>query len=265
MGCAIGSLLASVDLHHARDIQRVHSREGIRCNQHDTRVCVDFLLQIAQLDGLEHCMLSVWLDGFPLGAAVCVPAGSFKWDRLVKSSLASSMAGFISGGRLGSLPVCTADRVVSIVFFCVVHCQRLLYNVPAAVCRLPAAICSLLSALCRLHSAIAYLAILQLEDELDLVALNLLVDKLRGHPAVGRVGLPGPGAIFVDVCHVGRRVPRPLSLCGSASQGPRVPASGSGRRPSSRMSVRPLVVRCSACKFAAFTADDAWLGGMCAC
>lgn len=61
MRCAIGSLLAGIDLHHAGDIERVDSREGICCNQHDTRVCVDLLLQVAQLDGLEHCALLVCL------------------------------------------------------------------------------------------------------------------------------------------------------------------------------------------------------------
>jgi len=52
-----------------------------------------------------------------------IPAGSLRWDKLVKSSLASSMAGFISGGKLGSLPVWMARRVVSTVFFCAVHRQ----------------------------------------------------------------------------------------------------------------------------------------------
>jgi hypothetical protein len=54
-----------------------------------------------------------------------------------------------------------------------------------------------------------YLAILKLEHQLHLVALDLLLDDLRGDPAVGGVGLPCPGAVLVDVCHVGGRVPRP--------------------------------------------------------
>ncbi len=33
-----------------------------------------------------------------------IPAGSLRCDRLVKSSLASSMVGFINGGNCGSLP-----------------------------------------------------------------------------------------------------------------------------------------------------------------
>ena len=56
----------------------------------------------------------------------------------------------------------------------------------------------------------AYLAILELEDQLHLVALDLLVDDLGGDPAVGGVWLPCPGAVLVDVCHVGGRVPLPL-------------------------------------------------------
>jgi hypothetical protein len=56
----------------------------------------------------------------------------------------------------------------------------------------------------------AYLAILKLEDQLHLVALNLLLNHLGGDPAVGDVWLPCPGAVLVDVCHGGGRVPHPL-------------------------------------------------------
>jgi hypothetical protein len=56
----------------------------------------------------------------------------------------------------------------------------------------------------------AYLAILKLEDQLHLVALDLLLDDLGGDPAVGDVWLPCPGAVLVDVCHGSGRVPRPL-------------------------------------------------------
>lgn len=55
-----------------------------------------------------------------MGVWVCIPAGSLRWDKFVKSSLASSMAGFISGGRLASLPVWIADNVVSTVLLCAV-------------------------------------------------------------------------------------------------------------------------------------------------
>lgn len=46
------------------------------------------------------------------------PAGSFKCDRLVRSSLASSIAGFISGGRLGLLSSRSSAWVVSSVLDC---------------------------------------------------------------------------------------------------------------------------------------------------
>lgn len=52
-----------------------------------------------------------------------VPAGSLRCDKLVKSSLASSMAGFINGGSLSSLPVWMASRVVSTVLVCTIHDQ----------------------------------------------------------------------------------------------------------------------------------------------
>ena len=42
-----------------------------------------------------------------------LPAGSFKYDRFVRSSLASSMVGFMSGGRLGLESSCSAATVVS--------------------------------------------------------------------------------------------------------------------------------------------------------
>jgi hypothetical protein len=44
----------------------------------------------------------------------CKTAGSFRWERFVKSSLASSIEGFISGGRAALLSL-SAASVVSIV------------------------------------------------------------------------------------------------------------------------------------------------------
>ena len=49
------------------------------------------------------------------GQGLDKPAGSFKCDRLVKSSLASSIAGFINGGRFGLLSSRSSAWVVSIV------------------------------------------------------------------------------------------------------------------------------------------------------
>lgn len=58
-----------------------------------------------------------------------------------------------------------------------------------------------------------YLAILKREDQRDLVSSNLLVGELRGHPALGRVWLPGPGADFENVSHCRRRLVVIWSLC----------------------------------------------------
>ena len=126
-------------------------------------------------------------------SCVFVPAGSLRCDRLVRSSLASSIAGFISGGRFGSLPVWMATSVVSTVLSCA--CQQT-YSCPSPFYHLQG------------HAVWAYLSALQLEDQLHLVAVDLLVRDLRGHPAFGRVWLPCPRPNVVDVCH-GRRV------CGS--------------------------------------------------
>jgi len=45
---------------------------------------------------------------------ITIPAGSFKWDKLVKSSEASSTGGFINGGSSlsSALPSSTASVVV---------------------------------------------------------------------------------------------------------------------------------------------------------
>jgi hypothetical protein len=45
----------------------------------------------------------------------CLPAGSFRCDKLVRSSLASSIAGFIGGGSEGLLDIWSSVWVVSIV------------------------------------------------------------------------------------------------------------------------------------------------------
>ena len=45
-----------------------------------------------------------------------IPAGSFKCDKFVRSSLASSMVGFISGGRTPLVSSCRMSKVVWTVF-----------------------------------------------------------------------------------------------------------------------------------------------------
>jgi len=48
-----------------------------------------------------------------------IPAGSFKWDKLVKSSEASKTGGFIKGGRLlsSAFPSRAASVVVVVIFY----------------------------------------------------------------------------------------------------------------------------------------------------
>lgn len=121
-----------------------------------------------------------------------IPAGSFKCDKLVRSSLASSMAGFIKGGRFASPPSWTPASVVSTVLVCSENRQ------------LP--IRRHLSQHGLEHRRSAYLAILELKHQLDLVPIDLLVRHLRGNPALGRVWLPRTGADFVNVRHGARRV-----------------------------------------------------------
>jgi hypothetical protein len=53
MGCLLGPGLASIDLNHARDIERIDLGKRICGNENYARVCVDFLLGISKLDGLE--------------------------------------------------------------------------------------------------------------------------------------------------------------------------------------------------------------------
>ena len=47
-----------------------------------------------------------------------MPAGSLRCDKFVRSSLASSMAGFMRGGREALLSSWSAAKVVWIVFDC---------------------------------------------------------------------------------------------------------------------------------------------------
>lgn len=48
-----------------------------------------------------------------------------------------------------------------------------------------------------------YLAILELEDERGLTAVDGLADELRGYPALGSIGLPGSRANIVSGRHGG--------------------------------------------------------------
>lgn len=50
---------------------------------------------------------------------------------------------------------------------------------------------------------LAYLSIGQLENQRDLLAVDVLLLDLGGHPAFGDIGLPRLGADIIRGCHVG--------------------------------------------------------------
>ena len=53
-----------------------------------------------------------------------------------------------------------------------------------------------------------YLSIVELEDQLDFVALDILCLDLRGNPLLIRVGLPSPCADIVEMRHFEREMER---------------------------------------------------------
>lgn len=114
---------------------------------------------------------------------VDMPAGSLRCDRFVRSSLASSMAGFIRGGREALLSSWRAAMVVSIVFDCLRAVVSLIQKASLPV------------------DSMAYLAVGQLENQLDLIPLNIFRLHLRGHPSFGSIGLPCPCSHIIIVCH----------------------------------------------------------------
>lgn len=108
---------------------------------------------------------------------IFIPAGSFRCDKLVKSSLASNIAGFISGGK-ELLSDCNSLNVVLISLFCHV------VNIATPTV-----------------SIVTHLAILQLEYDNHIISHHLLRCHLGGNPALRRVGLPGSCANIVIVYH----------------------------------------------------------------
>jgi len=110
---------------------------------------------------------------------------------LVRSSLASSIVGFIKGGKEGSLPDCKASAGTSIVFVYMTHGTR------ARVSAIGVPKCG------RQTASEAYLAILELEHERRFWPVNVLGDKLRRYPAFGSVWLPRSCANIVGRCHEG--------------------------------------------------------------
>ena len=115
-----------------------------------------------------------------------IPAGSFRCERFVKSSLASSIAGFISGGRSAFESSSRSARASSIVFVCTCSSQ-LAASSQNWVSQ------GVLS---------THLSVLQLKDELELVAIFGFRDQLRGHPALSWVRLPCSGPHVIVVRHL---------------------------------------------------------------
>ena len=67
---------------------------------------------LAKLQRVSHQHARWWCET-RLGT---VPAGSFRCDKFVRSSLASRMVGFIRGGSEASEPFCRASKATSTVF-----------------------------------------------------------------------------------------------------------------------------------------------------
>lgn len=119
MGSLGSSLFPRIHLHHPRDIERINPSKRVGSYQHYSTVCVYLFLGVSQSNRLENCVTKV------ISRAIVedvrgrrIPAGSFKWDRFVRSSLASSIVGFINGGRLESESSSNAAAVISTFFCC---------------------------------------------------------------------------------------------------------------------------------------------------
>lgn len=122
-----------------------------------------------------------------------LPAGSFKCERFVKSSLASRMVGFISGGKDSSLPPSRASRLTLTSFSCTGY-QRGYSGLGRG---------REFNTLCGVGMCdYPYLAIFELEGEDDLVAIYLFLYDLGSNPALGGIGLPGSCTNIIIRGHV---------------------------------------------------------------
>lgn len=111
-------MLARIHLHHLRDVEGIYARKRISSNEDDATVCVDLPLSISEFDCLQDwTILAHGSDNWRTASIqACIPAGSFRWERLVRSSLASSMEGFINGGKDGLFGSWSSACVVSTIF-----------------------------------------------------------------------------------------------------------------------------------------------------
>lgn len=140
-----------------------------------------FLFACSEVGWLGGLKEAVWSEISTLwyganGIRRSLPAGSFKCERFVKSSLASSIVGFINGGNDASLPLSRAFRVSLTSFVCSKR-QMICLAWPWPL-------------VCFLSWLAPYLSIFELEGEEHLVAIYLLLDDLGSNPALGGIGLP---------------------------------------------------------------------------
>ena len=114
-----------------------------------------------------------------------LPAGSFKYERLVRSSLASSIAGFIKGGRLVVVESSIrAPVVVSSVLVC--------WSTAVSPSRIAAS---------RYTTRNSYPAIIQFEDQCDFLSVHIFGLHLGGNPSLRGVWLPSSCANIIVMSH----------------------------------------------------------------
>lgn len=98
-----------------------------------------------------------------------------RWERFVRSSLASSIVGFINGGSEAAVPDWRSSKETSSFLVCPQQsdCQP---------CGPALGMSKLLG--------LSYLAIFKFENKSDLRTVYRFLDDLRRDPSLGRVGLP---------------------------------------------------------------------------
>lgn len=112
----------------------------------------------------------------------CIPAGSLRCERLVKSSDASIIGGLASGGRLESFGSLRAEVFALIVFSCSNGTQSSTTH----------------SDSCNSKEQ-TYLAIIKLQHEGVLITLCRNACNLGSHPSFSCIGVPDPPASSVSV------------------------------------------------------------------
>lgn len=122
MGILILSPFTGVGLYKTRIVEVVHPVERICRDKDNTGIGVNLTLRISKFNGLQNCVQKTRIskdDSCKWIFPPKVPAGSFKCDKLVKSSEASRTGGFINGGRSlsSAFPSSTISDVVLAIFY----------------------------------------------------------------------------------------------------------------------------------------------------